>query len=303
MRVVQLRVGTFTKSLLIDLATSDGRFADTGLEVVESSVPSSPAQFRSLEAGEFDVVLTSPDNVLAYRFLSANPLQRRLPVVVLAALDRGLGLSMCLSPSTNSVDDVRAKTVGVDVPQSGFAFALYELLDLAGVAPGDYSIEAMGSTPRRAVALTQDQCAATILNAGNELRAKSEGCTIARAVSDLGPYLGTVVAGLATTDDETIDARRRFIEVLLATASDVVAGERTEEVVRASMSLLDLNELDAREHVRIMVSPTTGLIPSGVVDLDAVATLVRLRAKFAPTVELDTVLTSFPAIVEQSSTS
>ena len=299
MRVVQLQVGTFTKSLLIHLATDDGRFSDAGLEVVESSVASSPAQFQSLEAGDLDLVLTSPDNVLAYRFLSENPLHRRLPVVVLAAIDRGLGLSLCLSPSTESVGDVRGKSVGVDVPQSGFAFALYELLDLAGVVPGDYSIEAMGSTPRRALALAKDQCAATILNAGNELRAKSEGCTIARAVSDLGPYLGTVVAGLSTTHDDTLDARRRFVEVLLATANEIVAGKRTEEVVRGSMSRLELSEADAREHYRVLVSTPTGLIPSGDVDLDAIATLVRLRGKFSPTAELDAVMASFPAILEQ----
>ena len=302
MRLVPLRIGTFTKSLLIHLATDDGRFSDAGLEVVESSVTSSPSQFESLEAGDLDLVLTSPDNVLAYRFLSENPLHRRIPVVVLAAIDRGLGLSMCLSPSTSSVDDVRAKTVGVDVPQSGFAFALYELLDRAGVAPGEYSVEALGSTPRRAVALAQDQCAATILNAGNELRAKGQGCTIAREVSELGPYLGTVVAGLATTSDEEIDVRRRFVEVLLATAREIVEGRRTEEVVRASMSLLELSEDEAREHYRVMTSPTTGLIPSGDLDMDAISTLVRLRAKFAPTVELDTVLASFPAIVQRSST-
>jgi len=303
MRVVQLRIGTFTQSLLIHLATNDGRFARAGLEIIESSVPSSPAQFQSLETGDFDLVFTSPDNVLAYRFLSGNPLHRRLPVVVLAAIDRGLGLSLCLSPSTRSSDEVRGKTVGVDVPQSGFAFALYELLDRAGVAPGDYSVEALGSTPRRALALAHDQCAATILNAGNELRAKADGCTVAREVGELGPYLGTVVAGLATTNDETIGARRRFVDVLLSMAREIVDGQRNEDVVNGSMSLLELSERDALEHLRVMMSPSTGLIPSGIVDLDAIATLVGLRRKFAPTLELDAVMSAFPAIVDQPSPS
>jgi ABC-type nitrate/sulfonate/bicarbonate transport system substrate-binding protein len=93
----RLRIGTFTPSLLIDLARSTGRLDRAGLEVVEAPVPSSPAQFRSLESGEFDVVMTSPDNVLAYRFLSANPLGHNLPVEILAGLDRGLGLSLWLA--------------------------------------------------------------------------------------------------------------------------------------------------------------------------------------------------------------
>ena len=68
----RLRIGTFTPSLLIDLARSTGRLDRADLEVTEIPVPSSPAQFRSLEAGEFDVVMTSPDNVLAYRYLRVN---------------------------------------------------------------------------------------------------------------------------------------------------------------------------------------------------------------------------------------
>ena len=97
-------------------------------------MPSSPAQFRSLETGELDVVMTSPDNVLAYRFLSANPLGRNLPVEILAGIDRGLGLSLCLAPSVTDVADVRDRVVGVDVPESGFAFVAFALLERAGLA-------------------------------------------------------------------------------------------------------------------------------------------------------------------------
>src|SRR3954447_18131599 len=99
MALARLRIGTCTPSLLIDVARSTGRLDRAGLDVVETPVASSPAQFRSLEAGDFDVVMTSPDNVLAYRFLTANPLGRNLPVEILAGVDRGLGLSLCLPPS------------------------------------------------------------------------------------------------------------------------------------------------------------------------------------------------------------
>ncbi|MEO9181568.1 MAG: hypothetical protein ABI298_07975, partial [Acidimicrobiales bacterium] len=91
----QLNVGTFTPSLLIDLARSSGAFASARLDVHESSVPSSPAQFTSLEAGDLDVVFTSPDNVLAYHFLTANPLNRGIALQIICGIDRGLGLSLC----------------------------------------------------------------------------------------------------------------------------------------------------------------------------------------------------------------
>lgn len=299
MRDAHLHVGTFTRSVLIHLALGDGSLRRAGIDVRETSVTSSPAQFRSLELGEFDLVFTSPDNVLAYRFLSQNPLGRTLPVTMLSAIDRGLGLCLCLGPSITSVDEVRGHVVGVDVPQSGFAFVAYELLERAGLAPGDYRVEALGSTPRRASALIAGDCAATVLNAGNELRAQGAGCTVVSAASDIGPYLGTVIAALETDDPDDDGPRRRFTQVMLETAREVVEGRRETEVVEAAMELLGLSEAEARAHHACLTSPTNGLTPDGMVDRAAIATLVGLRRKFAPTPELDAVMDSLSRVVDR----
>ncbi len=292
-----LRVGTFTRSLLLALARSDGALARAGLEVDEVSVTSSPGQFASLEAGEFDVVVTSPDNVLAYRFLANNPLGRNLPVEIICALDRGLGLTLALAPTTTSVEDVRGRAFGVDVAQSGFAFVGYALLERAGLVPGDYEVVALGSTPRRAQALAAGQCAATILNAGNDQRALGAGCTLVASVDVLGPYLGGVLAALKTDDAEARLARERFADALVETARSVLDERRESDVVDAAMAVLDLTEPEARAHYRTIIDPTNGLIADGRVDRASVATLVDLRRRFLPAPELDAILDSLGEVV------
>ena len=292
-----LRVGTFTRSLLLALARSDGALARAGLEVEERSVTSSPGQFASLEAGEFDVVLTSPDNVLAYRFLANNPLGRNLPVEIICALDRGLGLTLALAPTTTSVEEVRGRVFGVDVAQSGFAFVGYALLERAGLVPGDYEVVALGSTPRRAQALAAGQCAATILNAGNDQRALGAGCTLVASVDTLGPYLGGVLAALKTDDGEARLARERFADALVETARSVLDERRESDVVDAAMAVLDLTEPEARAHYRTIIDPTNGLIADGRVDRASVATLVDLRRRFLPAPELDAILDSLGEVV------
>ncbi len=292
-----LRVGTFTRSLLLALARSDGALARAGLEVDEVSVTSSPGQFASLEAGEFDVVVTSPDNVLAYRFLANNPLGRNLPVEIICALDRGLGLTLALAPTTTSVEDVRGRAFGVDVAQSGFAFVGYALLERAGLVPGDYEVVALGSTPRRAQALAAGQCAATILNAGNDQRALGAGCTLVASVDTLGPYLGGVLAALKTDDAEARLARERFADALVETARSVLDERRESDVVDAAMAVLDLTESEARAHYRTLIDPTNGLIADGRVDRASVATLVDLRRRFLPAPELDAILDSLGEVV------
>jgi ABC-type nitrate/sulfonate/bicarbonate transport system substrate-binding protein len=297
MKPATVHVGTFTRSVLIDLARSSGKLAAAGLDVTETSVVSSPAQFRSLADGEYDLVLTSPDNVIAYRFLSANPLGENLPVQILAGIDRALGLSLCVAPSVEDVETVRGKVVGVDVPQSGFAFVAFALLERAGLAPGDYVLESLGSTPRRADALIAEECLATVLNAGNELRAQGRGCHLVSRVDDLGPYLGTVVAALETSDPAVTEVRLRFVDVLLEVADEILAGQWEPEVIESARRLLELDEAEATAHHACLLDPVTGLIPGGIVDAAAVGTLIGLRRSYRPTDELDVVTAQWPDMV------
>jgi len=293
----QLNVGTFTPSLLIDLARSSGALDRAGLDVKEFLVASSPAQFASLEAGEYDAVFTSPDNVLAYHFLSVNPLQRSIPLQVLCGIDRGLGLSLCTSSHITHVEDLHGKVLAVDVPQSGFAFVAYALLEMAGLFPGDYTIESLGSTPRRADALIAGSCAVTILNAGNELRAAGAGCSNLSPVSDLGPYFGTVLATLADLDEVATQRNLRFADALLDTIHEIVAGEREADAIESAMRLLKLSELEARDHFACLQNPITGFVEGGRVDRASIETLIELRRTYASTPELNGILSAIGSVV------
>jgi len=292
-----LRVGSFNRSILIHLARASGELDRAGLEVAEFLVPSSPAQFEALDAREYDVVFTSPDNVLAYNYLSENPLGRTIATTVVAGIDRGLGLSLWTAPGVQQPSDLRGSVLGVDVPASGFAYVAYALLDKAGLRPGDYSIESLGSTPRRAEALIEARCSVTVLNAGNELRAQSAGCSRVASVTELGPYLGTVLATSAS-DDDLLARVRRFADILLNVATDILSGARESDVVAAATELLGLTDDEAREHYRCLTSPATGLIGDGVVDREAIETLVALRRTYSPTEELEAILPTLDTIVD-----
>lgn len=188
-RVVEL--GTFTLSVVLEVSRRTGVLTDAGLEVVERPVPSSPAQFRSLIDGKLHVALTSPDNVLAYRFDPHNPLGELVNARILAGVDRGLGLGIWARPGTE-VEDLRGARGGVDVPDSGFALALFTLLERRGLGRDDYEVVKLGSTPRRLQALLDGECAVTMLGAGIELAAEAAGCTLIATVRDeLRPYLAT----------------------------------------------------------------------------------------------------------------
>lgn len=274
-----LRVGSFTPSVLLAVARATGELQRAGLEVDEQPVTSSPAQFASLRDGELDLALTSPDNVLAYRFSPGNPLGALLDVSIVSGVDRGLGLGLYARPGLASAAELRGAVVGVDVPGSGFALALYALADSLGIPREDYRLEALGSTPRRLEALLEGRCDATMLNAGNELRAEAAGCRrLAGAAEVCGPYLGTVVAVLGRTH---LASARRFSAALATTAGEVVGGAHTETVVAAAGEVLGLPEELGRRYADRLRDPIEGLT-GGRVDRDALATLVWLRRRYLP---------------------
>jgi ABC-type nitrate/sulfonate/bicarbonate transport system substrate-binding protein len=283
-----ITLGTFTPSVLLEVARTTGRLAEAGLDVREVAVPSSPAQFASLRDGEFDAVFTSPDNVLAYRFLSANPLGELLDVELVAGLDRGLGLCLGARPGVTAAADLHGGRLGVDVPNSGFAFVAYALLEELGVTRNDVEIVALGSTPKRAGALRTGGCDVTVLNAGNELTASTLGCVLLTDVTRLGPYIGTVVARMRpATGFHAVD---RLLGALRETANAISSGELDGETCAAATGVLGLAASAALEHLAVLRDPTRGLIPDGSVDAVSLATLVALRRRFLPAPELDRVV-------------
>ncbi len=278
--VAHIVVGSFTPSVLLDVARAAGRLADVGLEVDEVAVTSSPAQFRSLLDGELDVALTSPDNVLAYRFNPGNPLGELADVRIVAAIDRGLGLGLYGRPGTGAADLTGAR-VGVDVATSGFALALYALADSLGVPRDTYELVTLGSTPRRLEALLAGDCTATMLNAGNELIAEQQGCVrLASAADRLSPYLGTVLAVAGTA---RLELAERLSTALLATARDIVDGRLADRTAASAADRLGLDAGLAERYVARLRDPRDGLVPDGVVDHGALETLVRLRTTYLPT--------------------
>jgi ABC-type nitrate/sulfonate/bicarbonate transport system substrate-binding protein len=277
-----LRVGFFSRSVVSRVARERGLFGRYGLAVSEEPVPSSPSQFRSLLAGDFDLVLTSPDNVAAYRLTDANPLATRMDVRILLALDAGLGLSVMSTAEIHSIAELRGHTVAVDVPSSGFALALFSILERHGLRPErDVTLVSLGSTPGRREALIAGQCDATLLNAGHDIRAESAGCRrLVRIADMLSPYLGTVLAATGPWLDQHAEEARRFAEAWLA-ATEITLDPAERTFVEPLLAdELTLDQREAGVAYEMLQSSRDGLIPDGRIESDRLLTVLSTRASF-----------------------
>jgi ABC-type nitrate/sulfonate/bicarbonate transport system substrate-binding protein len=270
-------VGSFTPSILLDVAVATGHL--DGMPVREVPVTSSPAQFRSLLDDELAIALTSPDNVLAYRYSPHNPLRELADVRIVGAVDRGLGLGLYARPGLGA-GGLHGARVGVDVPGSGFALALYALAEQLGATRDDYELVTLGSTPRRLESLLTGECDATMLNAGNELVAEDAGCVRLAGVEDVAnPYLGTVVA---VAGERQLGTALELSAGLTTTAAAIVAGDLGPEVVEAAGRRLGLTATLAERYLDRLRDPVRGLVADGRVDEASVAHLIGLRSTYLP---------------------
>jgi ABC-type nitrate/sulfonate/bicarbonate transport system substrate-binding protein len=276
----RLVVGVFSPSVLLRVSRRLGLLDQRDLDVVEKPVPSSPAQCRALLDGDLDAALTSPDNVLAYRFVPDNPLGETADVKIVAAVDRGLGLGVYGRPGLTSAADLNGADIGVDVPDSGYAFALYALLESLGLGRADYRVHSLGSTPRRLEALLAGGCDATMLNAGNELRAEDAGSVRLAGLADVcHPYLGTVLSAVGDRNRAPVTA---LSGALGEAAREVSAGNADQIAVEEASVALRLPYALAERYLDRLKDPREGLVSDGIVDLAAMETVVGLRRTYLP---------------------
>jgi ABC-type nitrate/sulfonate/bicarbonate transport system substrate-binding protein len=273
----KLRLGIFSANVVAAWAEQHGVFAAHGLAVDQVPVASSPAQFASLMAGEFDAVLTSPDNVATYVLNAHNPLGRRLDLRILRAVDRGSRLSLVGAPGIARVTDLAGRRFAVDVPTSGFAFVGFALLRTAGLEAGrDYEVVTAGATPRRRQLLADGAFEATLLNAGHEARAVRAGARVLGVVSDVvRPYLGTVLATRADVDTPAVRA-------LLAAWDDaeraVLDPQRRTDVLALLAEQPDTDDETAQQMYDTLLDPLHGICAGGEVEPAAFEAVLRLRA-------------------------
>jgi ABC-type nitrate/sulfonate/bicarbonate transport system substrate-binding protein len=279
-RTTHVIFGQFSRSPVLAAATTMGIDVRHGLEVATQRVLSSPGQFAALRANEIDVAITSPDNVLLYGTTARNPLGEQLPVRMVRAVDRGLGLGLFTQPSIATTDDLHRSVIGVDVVQSGFAMLLFAMLSRLGVPVAGMEFPEIGSTPLRLESLRNKDVDGTILNAESRIGALRSGMRVWSTSADVTPnYLGTVLAVPASFDPQLAQSLTHMWDestqwLLEAPEADVVSCLGQTDAV-----------LGSTEYVRLVRDSSFGLVGASTVaiaDLRALTAIRRGCGAYAP---------------------
>lgn len=273
-----LKLNTFSQVTSLLAAQYRGYLEEEGLALdVEIAVGSKP-QMEGLLAGRYDLVHTNADNVMKFRAFGHPNL------AIFLVLDTGIAQKLVVAPDITDWADLRGRPVGVDAPDSGYAFVVYELLRLHGLEQGDYEVVPLGATGYRLAGLQRGEIVAGLLSHHHEATAVDEGFRIlADTRTDFGGHPGVTAATTtewAAADPETLQG---YTRALFRAADWATDPTNREDVVAMVAQAREVDEAKARRIVDIETASRTGSVRSVEQMEQTLARTAELRAEYTGT--------------------
>jgi ABC-type nitrate/sulfonate/bicarbonate transport system substrate-binding protein len=265
-------------------AQRQGFFAKEGLAIKNVYTVSSAAQMIGLIKGEFEMVTTALDNVVAYDLGDGSPdAPKDADLIAFLGGNNG-ALTLVGRPEIKAVKDLKGRDLAVDAVSTGFSFVLQDMLARGGVAPGDYKLLPFGNTGARLQAMQGGKAVGAILTPPLSLAAVAQGYNnLGEAARVLGGYQGSVAAARrdwAKANADTVVAFIRGYRSGLAWLQAPANKQAALDILRAEVP--ETTAAGAEENYAMMVADPEGFDAGGKLDLAGVKRVLDLRRQYGP---------------------
>ena len=278
----RLRVNVFPGGFNwpIFVAIEKGWFTREGIALELQATTGSVAQMSDLAAGHFDIAMTGFDNVVAYvEGQGEAPIGAQPEFFAFLGSDDSF-LSLVAQPDIARPADLRGRTVSVDAATTGYAFALFDIIDSAGLKEGDYAVVKVGGMAQRFEDLCRGGNAASLLSAPYDLLAQRAGLRVLARLE--GPYQGNVGAarrGWARSNPGLVAGYiRAYLEAVGWLYEPANTSEACDILERSVAAMTP--QLVAASYA-VLLDPCSGFFRDGRVQEEGVRRVLRLRSRYA----------------------
>lgn len=255
-------------------ALDKGFFAREGLQVALSAAPSSEAQLASLIEGRIDIAMTAMDNLLG---------REESELFAFLGAASGGRFSLIVVPAVRSFADLRGRTLAVDALASGYTFVLMDLLNRAGLGRTDYELVSVGGSRERLAALRSGKAFGALLNAPQDAAAEAAGFVRLGGAEAIGRYQGSVGAARRAWAATHADTLVGYIRAYVAGSDWLYEPAHRDEALAILQRSAHTSAENAARSYDELLHPTRGsLTRKAMLDLEGVATVLRLRRQYAP---------------------
>ncbi len=271
-------------------------FAENGVSVQVQETPGSVVQWTSLAKGHSDLAITLMDNVVAYREGQGEAPVTVPDAIAVMASDATVMPTLVTRPDIKSYADLKGQTLSVDAVLTGLALVLFGLLENGGLKREDYTVVRTGGVIQRFEGLKRHEFAGALFNPPFSRQLEALGFrSLDTAASLMRNYQGHIVAARQSWAEENRKALVGFIRSLSGAIDWLYEPANRIDAFAIFQKHMPAGEPDAaRIAYSVLFDPQTGFSRKGMVDLEGIAQIVRLRSRFGvPTKKLGTPRTYF----------
>ena len=263
-------------------AIEKGYFADEGLAVELALTASSVAQAERTAAGEFDIVFTAFDNVVAYGEGQGAAADGVDPDYVVLTGATQLELAIVTAPEIRTYADLKGRSIALDALTTGFAFVLFDMMEKSGLSRDDVTFAAVGATPQRWQSVKAGDHAATLTIEPFTSIARRSGFNVLDVSSNhFASYQGGTIAArraYAAENPETVKAFIRAYLKGLAWTLDPANREAGAALLQSRMP--DIQPAAVPSIMASLLSPRSGLTPGAHILPEGMRSVLGLRSRY-----------------------
>jgi len=273
----RLRVKVFpgAQNLGLFAGMQQGFFARRGVDLDLQFTQNSGELRNGLAAGAFEVAYAAVDNAVAMRETAGQD------VVILTGGDNSMN-ELFVQPDIGSIDELRARTLIVDAPNTAYALQAKKILKNRGLQAGDYKVKQVGGTFQRIEAMRADRSnSASTLNPPYSLQAVQSGLrSLGKVVDLLGPYQATGAFAMRPWAQANGDLLERYLAGWIEGTRWTLDPANREPAAALLMQRLELSRPLAEGTYAVLVDPRYGLARDVAFDAAGFATVLAIRAEF-----------------------
>ena len=275
---IRTKVFPGPQNLALFVAEAKGYFDRHGIEADVRITVGSDEQRTDLASGDVELIHSAVDNAVHMVEAAGED------IIIVSGGSNGMN-DLIVRREIDSYEDLRGKTVVVDAANTAYAFQLYTMLAMNGLAEGDYAVLPIGGAPQRLRTMGADaNNAAAMLNPPSSLIAETEGYrNFGPAVDAVGRYQADgafVQRAWAEANAETLV---RYLKAGIEGIRWAYDPDNRAEAAAILEKRLNLDPAIAVRSVEAAVGAGGGLAVDARFDREGFENLLRIRDNIAGT--------------------
>ena len=274
-----LRIGGFSGlGPVDDVARAKGFLEAEGVRVeFHLGAESSEALMTGFVRGDYDLIQTNADNVIAWADGRGIDGQAHDFVIVMGGLSGLDPKTLIVGPDISGFEDLKGKTLAVDAINTGYAPVLVYMLKEHGLIwKRDYELKSIGGGSMRREALKQGEAAGGFTSLDEEL-----GRLGFRLLADSTDYFIDYARGVTAARRDWADRHRdllvRYIRGMIRSFDWLLEPANRQEATGIIMAAGGLTADAAGRIYEEFTDPRFGYIPSGAIERSGVERIIQLR--------------------------